>query len=102
MADITIEFFEHYNGSNSFCHILKPIFEPKHHRTVPGGANSARPTMAQPMTQRASPMKRAHKTLVKMQGPMPMMAPGTQKPFLAAINGMAQKNWKQKCFATQK
>ena len=32
--------------------------------------------MAQPMTQRASPMKKAQNTFVRMQGPMPMMDPG--------------------------
>ena len=37
--------------------------------------------MAQPMTQRASPMKRAQKTFVRMQGPMPMMDPGVAHRF---------------------
>eukprot|EP00444_Apocalathium_aciculiferum_P048639 CAMPEP_0183503264 /NCGR_PEP_ID=MMETSP0371-20130417/4980_1 /TAXON_ID=268820 /ORGANISM="Peridinium aciculiferum, Strain PAER-2" /LENGTH=51 /DNA_ID=CAMNT_0025698309 /DNA_START=63 /DNA_END=215 /DNA_ORIENTATION=+ len=38
-------------------------------------ANSARPTMAQPMTNLASPMKGAQSTFVRMQGPMPMSEP---------------------------
>mmetsp|Transcript_107847 Transcript_107847/g.281550 ORF Transcript_107847/g.281550 Transcript_107847/m.281550 type:complete len:344 (+) Transcript_107847:45-1076(+) len=38
-------------------------------------ANSARPTMAQPITNLEGPMKIAQTTFVKMQGPAPMIAP---------------------------
>ena len=38
-------------------------------------ANSARPTIAHPITHLADPMKGAQMTFVKMHGPMPMMLP---------------------------
>eukprot|EP00441_Pelagodinium_beii_P012283 CAMPEP_0197702198 /NCGR_PEP_ID=MMETSP1338-20131121/124217_1 /TAXON_ID=43686 ORGANISM="Pelagodinium beii, Strain RCC1491" /NCGR_SAMPLE_ID=MMETSP1338 /ASSEMBLY_ACC=CAM_ASM_000754 /LENGTH=72 /DNA_ID=CAMNT_0043285999 /DNA_START=167 /DNA_END=382 /DNA_ORIENTATION=- len=38
-------------------------------------ANSARPTIAHPMTHFGFPMKGAQKTFVMIQGPMPMSVP---------------------------
>merc|ERR1711953_1167838 len=38
-------------------------------------ANSARPTIAQPTTQREGPTKGPQRTFVRMQGPMPIRVP---------------------------